>query len=105
MSSSKVHEKLLEAVLHRAGGDRVFRQQLLASPAAAIRDAYGVALPEGFRIRFIEKSADLDVLAVLPDLASSDEELSDDELEQVAGGDAGTGAWAPPPPPPVTTVP
>lgn len=97
---SQVQEKLVEAVSHRAGSDRVFRQSLLADPAAAIHAAYGVTLPAGFRIRFVEKPADLDVLVVLPD-AYADEELSDDELEQVAGGnDPSSGAWAPPPPAP-----
>ena len=95
---SQVHKKLIEAVLHRAGGDRVFRQQLLADPAVAIHSAYGVTFPAGFRIRFVEKPANLDVMAVLPDL-HADEELSEEELEEVAGGNE-SGAWAPPPPPP-----
>ena len=101
MPHGHVQEKLIEAVVHRAGSDRVFRQRLLADPAAAIHDAYGVTLPHGFRIRFVEKPADLDVLVVLPD-ASADEELSEDDLEKVAGGtdNTATGQWASPPPPP-----
>jgi hypothetical protein len=104
MPHSPDHRKLLEAVVHRAGGDRTFRQQLLADPAGAIHAGYGVTLPAGFRIRFIEKPADVDALIVLPEL-SSDEELSEDDLEKVAGGNAG--AWSdatePPPPPPPGT--
>jgi hypothetical protein len=99
---SQVHEKLVEAVVHRAGCDRVFREWLLADPAAAILDAYGVTLPAGFRIRFVETPADLDVLVVLP-AAGAEEELTDDDLEKVAGGgDPELGKWAPPPPPPPT---
>ena len=106
MSTPKVHEKLLEAVSHRASMDGHFRAQLLADPASAIHAAFGVTLPEGFRIRFIEKDPGLDVMVVLPDLRAADEELSDDDLEQVAGG-TGTLAWSdpgptPPPPPPTT---
>ncbi|HYH81372.1 MAG TPA: NHLP leader peptide family RiPP precursor [Longimicrobium sp.] len=97
---SKVHEKLIEAVTHRAGSDRVFRQQLLARPAAAIHEAYGVALPAGFRVSFVEKPADLDLLVVLPD-ACAEEELTDEDLEDVAGGGPMDGSWAPPPPPPL----
>ncbi len=108
MSTPKVHEKLLEAVVHRASMDGPFRAQLLADPASAIHSAFGVSLPEGFRIRFVEKDPGLDALVVLPDLHAADEELSDDDLEQVAGG-SGTATWsdpgpiAPPPPPPPTT--
>ena len=90
---SQHREKLIEAVVHRAGSDRVFRQQLLADPAAAIQAAYGVTLPAGFRIRFIEKPAELDVLVVLPD-TPAEEELTDDDLEKVAGGtDTNPGSW------------
>jgi len=109
MSTPKVHEKLLEAVCHRASMDGPFRAQLLADPASAIHAAFGVSLPEGFRIRFVEKDPGLDALVVLPDLHDADEELSDDDLEKVAGGGGGELTWsdpgpiAPPPPPPPTT--
>ena len=99
---SQVQEKLVEAVAYRAGSDRVFRQRLLADAAAAIHAEYGVTLPAGFRIQFVEKPADLDVMVVLPDF-DADEELSDDDLEKVAGG-GDSGAWAPPPPPPPAPV-
>jgi len=109
MSTPKVHEKLLEAVTHRASMDGPFRAQLLADPASAIHAAFGVSLPEGFRIRFVEKDPELDALVVLPELHAADEELSDDDLEQVAGG-SGALTWSspspigptPPPPPPTT---
>lgn len=93
---SQVYKKLIDAVVHRAGSDRVFRRQVLADPAAAIVTAYGVTFPAGFQIRFVEKPADLDVMVVLPDLRA-DEELSNDDLEQVAGGTDGFWDDSPPP--------
>ena len=96
---SQIHEKLIEAVVHRADSDRVFRQQLLADPAKAIHAAYGATLPAGFRVRFVETPADVDLLVALP-APGSKEELTDDDLEKVAGGTELTGAWAPTPPPP-----
>jgi hypothetical protein len=92
-----VQEQLVEAVVQRSGMDRRFRQMLLASPRDAIRDAFGVDLPADFTLRFIEKDAGVDALIVLPDVRAEDDgELSDDDLDAVAGGDGGD--WAPPPP-------
>lgn len=74
-----------EPVLSRAAVDSVFRRRLLEEPRGALRSAFGIELPGDFRVKFIEKGADLDVLLVLPDPRPG-EELSEDELEEVAGG-------------------
>lgn len=79
----------LDAVLDRAGSDADFRRTLLAEPHQAIRDAFGIVIPAGFRIRFVEKGDDVDALIVLPELRANGRELSDDELEVVAGGAGG----------------
>jgi len=105
MSSPKTHEKLLEAVVHRASMDRAFRQQLLAEPGTAIHAAFGVRLPDGFRILFIEKDPSFDAVVILPDLADLEEALSDDDLELVAGGTVTAWTEPPPPPPPPPTDP
>jgi hypothetical protein len=83
MSSHKTDD-LLREVIERASTDREFRVRLLADPAAAIRHAFGVILPHNYRIRFMEKPAELDALIVLPPMGHH--ELDDDDLEQVAGG-------------------
>ena len=81
-------QQVLENVLARASEDLEFRQRLLTEPRRAIEDAFGVAIPADFRLKFVERDADVDALIVLPDLrrASEDDVLSEDELEQVAGG-------------------
>lgn len=86
-------EKLLDAIVQRATMDTSFRQQLLAAPRDAIKAAFGVQIPETFRVKFVEKGADLDALVVLPDVKNSGDELSDDDLEAVAGGTDTTYAW------------
>lgn len=90
---------MLDRVLERAEEDAAFRAALLADPGPALRDAFGVSLPPGYRVRFVEKPADVDALIVLPDPRRpggelDDDELDDDELDQAAGGDGGD----PPPP-------
>lgn len=80
----KKNDDLLREVIERATEDREFRARLLVDPAAAIRHAFGVILPHNYRIRFMEKPAELDALIVLPPLGCG--ELDEEDLEQVAGG-------------------
>ncbi|HEX8212565.1 MAG TPA: NHLP leader peptide family RiPP precursor [Longimicrobium sp.] len=79
--------ELLERVVQRATVDRAFRARLVADPYSAIFETFGVNLTPAFRVRFIEKDPGLDLLVVLPDLEGERDELSDDELDEVAGGD------------------
>lgn len=97
MSADQARDKLMNAILERSVSDRGFRQRLLTEPKRAIRDAFGVEIPAGFRIKFIEKDEDVDALVVLPD-ARVDDELTDDELETVAGGVETGYRWADDPP-------
>lgn len=89
MAISPTEQRALEAVLQRASVDLDFRQQLLARPRQAIQDAYGVCIPSTFRVKFIERDRDTDALIVLPDFQRNGDELSDEDLEGVAGGDGG----------------
>lgn len=89
MPSSSSERAALDSVVARAATDRSFRDRLLAEPRAAIYDAFGIRIPDDFRIRFIERHADVDALIVLPDFQIPDRsaaELSDRDLEQVTGG-------------------
>lgn len=80
----KKTDDLLREVVERATADREFRARLLADPASAIRHTFGVILPYNYRIRFMERPANLDELIVLPPAGKS--ELDEEDLEQVAGG-------------------
>lgn len=74
----------LTDVLTRSATDMTFRQRLLEDPAAAIEEATGRPFQHPFNIAFIENKADATI--VLPDVASPAAELSEEELEMVAGG-------------------
>lgn len=74
----------LSAATMRASLDRDFRARLLDDPHTAIREAFGVELPASFRLKFVEKSGELDLLVVLPDLVET--VLSSEALETVSGG-------------------
>ena len=92
MPADNAHaQHLREAILSRASWDPMFRTGLLQEPKQTIRDAFGVTIPEGFRIRFVEKGPDLDALVVLPDTNPDGPELSESDLDTVHGGEGGEG--------------
>jgi hypothetical protein len=97
-SESPERGQALQAVLARAATDRDFRQQLLVDPRVAIRNALGIMIPPTFRLRFIERDPNVDSLVVLPDFASADGEISDADLEAIAGGADGNWDGGQPPP-------
>lgn len=86
MSPQTPQQKLVDAILHRSALDATFRRKLLASPERAVLDTFGVRLPDGVRIKFIERDPAWDAVYLLPDPQGDDEELSESDLEAVAGG-------------------
>ena len=77
-------QEAIRDILRRSSTDRAFRQRLLDDPSAAVAEVTGQAVPEGLSIRFVENTADATL--VLPDFVDPDAELSEDDLEAVAGG-------------------
>lgn len=77
-------QSALQAILRRASRDATFRELCLNSPAEAVREAAGRELPAGFRLRFVD-NARANLTVVLPDPAPR-QELSDADLEAIAGG-------------------
>ena len=68
-------------VVARAWSDDVFKQRLLADPAAVLK-AEGVDIPEGVEVRLVENTNRL-AHVTLPAKPSG---LSDEQLDKVAGG-------------------
>lgn len=104
---SESQRVLMDSILNLAATDRDFRRLLLVEPRPAIREVFGVEIPETFAIRFVERDPDVQALIVLPDFRGSiaEGELSEDELEAVAGGTETGYLWDDPAPPPPTTQP
>lgn len=89
MSISTAQQQALDKILSRASVDMEFRKGLLTSPQQAIFEGLGLRVPASFRVKFIEKGDDIDALVVLPDFQRADGELSDRDLDVVAGGGNG----------------
>lgn len=73
----------LNELLRRSATDEVLRQQLKTDPAPVLAEHFGSSF-EGHDITFIENEADVTI--VLPDPVDVAAELSEEELEAVAGG-------------------
>jgi hypothetical protein len=82
MSDSGERNVLIQRMLERSSEDAAFRKQLLADPKATIAGVIGHDIPAGINVHIVEQTAG-DVFLVLPMMQ---DELSDDDLDAVAGG-------------------
>jgi hypothetical protein len=87
--NEKEAQATLAEVVKRSTTDPEYRALLLSDPDAAIAKVNPLPVPPNFKIRFVD-NAGANLTVVLPDPVSNSGELSDAELEQVAGG-AGSG--------------
>ena len=69
-------------VVARAWADEDFKQRLLTNPAATLQ-AEGIAVPQGVELRAVENT-DKVMYFMLPPKPGA--ELSDEQLDQLAGG-------------------
>jgi hypothetical protein len=77
-------QESMDALLSRSATDFEFRGRLLSDPRAAIREFTGRDVPESFEVDFVENRGTATI--VLPDVVDPAAELSETELETVAGG-------------------
>src|SRR5262249_19955531 len=77
-------------VLKRAVADPNFRQLAVRDAKAAIAKVSNKNLPQGFEIQFIDNHGKATKTVVIPDPVTHPEQLTEEELESVAGGCAAT---------------
>lgn len=83
--TTEERQRAIVQVQELASTDPEFRQRALANPAEAVKEVTGKDLPSGFELRMVSNEG-ADLTLVLPDLEFESEELSDADLEQIAGG-------------------
>ena len=74
--------------MQRSLEDESFRQRLLEDPKGVVEEELGTRLSEGVQVRAVEETAET-IYLVLPPRAETEQssaEISDEELEAVAGG-------------------
>ena len=88
MSEGSGRAEMERRIVQRSIEDDAFRQQLLEDPKAAVEDELGTRLPEDVRVETVEETQDT-IYLVLPSTSMAGAEggeLSDQQLESVAGG-------------------
>jgi hypothetical protein len=83
-------KKALDTIRKKALTDESFFKLCLKDPKKAVKEIAGKDVPNNFKIKFIENKAD-EMIVVLPTPVKKNAQLSDDELEKVAGGGLLTG--------------
>jgi hypothetical protein len=79
-------QELEARLLDKAGKDAAFRRALLSDPKGTLGRELGVSLPEGLAVTVVEEAPGRCYLVLPAAAAHRTEELSDAELEAVAGG-------------------
>ena len=82
-------QRMMQQVISKAWNDPSFKQELMSSPVEAIKKLTGetITLPEGKRLEVADQSSDDVVYFNIPPQPNFDDvELTDSQLEAVAGG-------------------
>jgi hypothetical protein len=84
--ASESRRRLEDRLIEKARQDEAFYRALRADPRAALGQELGGSIPEGITITVVEETPTSYYLVLPANPARRSEELSDAELESVAGG-------------------
>jgi hypothetical protein len=96
MSEGSGRAQMERMLVQRSIEDEDFRRRLLEEPKAAVEQELGARLPKEVQVQAVEETADT-IYLVLPSASAVGDqggELSERQLEAVAGGDVGF-SWDP----------
>jgi len=88
MSEATGRQEMERRLIEKSLQDESFRQKLIEDPKGAVEQELGTRLPEDVRVVTVEETQDT-IYLVLPSTSMAGAEgveLSDQELESVAGG-------------------
>lgn len=79
-------DELQAQLIERATGDPTFRRELMADPKGVLERELGLKLPPTLDIRVLEETPARNYLVLPPAPATAGHDLSDQDLQAVAGG-------------------
>jgi len=92
MSEASGRAEMERRLIERSIEDESFRRRLIEDPKGAVEQELGTRLPEGVRVVTVEETQDT-IYLVLPSTPMAGGELSDQELQSVAGGHDFSQTW------------
>jgi hypothetical protein len=87
----RTRREIEAGLIERAAKDEAFRRALVADPKGTLERELGVRMPDGVSLAIIEETPTRRYLVLPPAPRRDGGELSDTDLESVAGGDPYTG--------------
>lgn len=79
------YQTIIRQILRKTAVDPDFRRVALQNSVAAF-NKFGITPPVGFTVEFVDNYGKSKKTIVLPDPVAQVEELTDEDLEEVAGG-------------------
>ena len=86
MTEGKTRGDLEQQLIERSSRDPHFREQLKQDPRGTVARDFGVEIPQHITVEVVEETPSKVYLVLPPAPAQSGGELTDQELEAVAGG-------------------
>ncbi len=95
MSEATDRQEMERRLIEKSLQDESFRRRLIEDPKGAVEQELGTRLPDEVRVVTVEETQDTIylVLPSTPIAGTEGVELSDRELESVAGGGTESGNW------------
>ncbi|MBV8214965.1 MAG: NHLP leader peptide family RiPP precursor [Verrucomicrobia bacterium] len=85
-NSNISRKDIKEALVRAALKDEAFRESLLANAKFAVERALGTTLPDRLKVVLLQETDDLMYIVLPKDFPDDTADLSDAELETIAGG-------------------
>jgi hypothetical protein len=82
----KNREEALAPVIAKAWKDEKFKQEFISNPKAVINKEFGVQIPDNINVKVVEEDMK-NLYIILPMKPQIEGELTDEQLEAVAGGE------------------